>query len=219
MRLYLKLTKNRQVVPFNYQANLVGTLHKWLGQNDFHDKLSLYSMSWLSGNSKVQGNGLSFPNGTDWFISSPNEAFIKAILRGVLEDPNVCFGMSVRDVMIRETPYFESVQRFSVASPVFIKRHIDNRQIYYFYNQTESNAYLTETLKNKLKKMGLSDVGVVVRFDEEFMKPQIKSMVYKGIRNKASVCPIIVEGTPEQIGFAWEVGVGNSTGIGFGSLV
>ena len=82
MRLYLKLSKNKQTVPFDYQVNLVGALHKWLGQNDLHDELSLYSMSWLNGNSRVQGKGLSFPNGAEWFISSPDEVFIKKILRG-----------------------------------------------------------------------------------------------------------------------------------------
>jgi len=30
---------------------------------------------------------------------------------------------------------------------------------------------------------------------------------------------VIVEGDPRAVQFAWEVGVGNSTGIGFGALV
>ena len=42
--------------------------------------------------------------------------------------------------------------------------------------------------------------------------------VINGIKNKASICPVIVKGTSEQIAFAWNVGVGNSTGIGFGAL-
>lgn len=219
MRLYLKLSKNKQIVPFDYQINLVGALHKWLGKNDFHDDLSLYSMSWLNGDSKVQKNGLAFPNGANWFISSPNEVFIKTILRGVLEDAFVCFGMYVQDVMIQETPNFKETQHFVVASPVFIKRRLENRQVYFFHNQEESDVYLTETLQNKLRKMGLSDEGVNVRFDKDFLNPKIKSITYKGIRNKANVCPVIVEGTPEQVAFAWDVGVGNSTGIGFGALV
>ena len=69
-------------MPYDYQVNLVGALYKWLGQNEFHDNLSLYSMSWLNGDSKILKNGLSFPYGENWFISSPNEDFIKTILRG-----------------------------------------------------------------------------------------------------------------------------------------
>ena len=54
MRLHLKLTPNTEPIPFNYQHQLTGTLHKWLGQNDLHDKISLYSFSWLRG-SKANG--------------------------------------------------------------------------------------------------------------------------------------------------------------------
>ena len=219
MRLYLKLSRNNQIVPFDYQVNLVGALHKWLGQNDYHDDLSLYSLSWLIGDSKKQGNGLTFPRGAHLFISSPNDAFIKQILRGVMEDPSVSFGMVVKDALIQETPVFNEQQRFSVASPVFIKRSIEKRQAFYYYNQVESDALLTETLQSKLKKMGLPDEGVSVRFDREYSNAKIRKSNYKGIDNRASVCPVIVEGTPEQVGFAWDVGVGNSTGIGFGALV
>jgi CRISPR-associated endoribonuclease Cas6 len=218
MRLYLKLSRNSQTIPFDYQVNLVGALHKWLGQNNYHDELSLYSLSWLMGDSKKQGNGLAFPSGAHLFISSPDEVFIKKILRGVMDDPSVCFGMVVKDALIQETPDFNEQQRFSVASPVFLKRTIERKQIFYFYDQIESDALLTETLQSKLKKMGLPDEGVSVRFDRDYSNPKIKVSTYKGIKNKANICPVIVEGTPEQIGFAWNVGVGNSTGIGFGAL-
>jgi CRISPR-associated endoribonuclease Cas6 len=218
MRLYLKLSKNKQVVPFDYQVNLVGALHKWLGVNEYHDNMSLYSLSWLLG-SRVQGKGLTFPNGADWFISSPDEVFIKKILRGIMEDSSVCFGMSVKDVMIKETPAFDSKQRFSVASPIFIKRSFEKKHTFFYYNQVESDVHLTETLQSKLKKSGLSIEGVKVRFDRDYSNAKVKVVNYKGINNKASICPVIVEGTPEQIGFAWDVGLGNSTGIGFGSLV
>lgn len=218
MRLYLKLSRNNQTVPFDYQVNLVGALHKWLGQNDYHDDLSLYSLSWLIGDSKKQGNGLTFPRGAHLFISSPNDAFIKQILRGVMEDPSVSFGMMVKDALIQETPVFNNQQHFSVASPVFIKRTIERKQIFYFYDQMESDTLLTETLQSKLKKMGLPDEGVSVRFDRDYSNPKIRVSTFKGIKNKANVCPVIVEGTPEQVAFAWNVGVGNSTGIGFGAL-
>ena len=43
MRIHLKTTANTQPVPFNYQQKLVGTIHKWIGPNSIHDKISLYS--------------------------------------------------------------------------------------------------------------------------------------------------------------------------------
>ena len=45
MRLLIRTTNNNKIIPFDYQGMLIGTLHKWLGYNDIHDKISLYSFS------------------------------------------------------------------------------------------------------------------------------------------------------------------------------
>jgi hypothetical protein len=65
----------------------------------------------------------------------------------------------------------------------------------------------------------MDDAGVRVYFLPDASAPKTKLVSYRGIGNKASFCPVVVEGTPEQVGFAWKVGVGNSTGIGFGALI
>ena len=218
MRLYLELSKNRQFVPFNYHSKLVGTVHKWLGENDFHDNLSLYSFSWLTGGIK-SGNSLDFNSGAKWFISSPDHLFIRKILKGVTKENSVCFGMEVINVTIRETPNFTDQNVFSVGSPVFIKRNVNDIQKFYNFHDEESGKYLTETLKTKLKKMNLNFENVTVEFDKEYLNPKIKGAEYNGIKNIGSICPIIIDGSSEQKGFAWDVGVGNSTGIGFGSLI
>lgn len=48
MRLNLRLTPNEEPVPFDHVHNLTGAIHKWLGKNDLHDKISLYSFGWLN---------------------------------------------------------------------------------------------------------------------------------------------------------------------------
>jgi CRISPR/Cas system endoribonuclease Cas6 (RAMP superfamily) len=68
MRIHVKTSSNTELVPFNYQHKLVGVLHKWLGNNELHGNLSLYSFSWLS-NQKSSKAGLNFPNGAKFFIS------------------------------------------------------------------------------------------------------------------------------------------------------
>ena len=218
MRIILNLTKNKSIVPFDYQKNLVGAIHKWLGKNELHDAMSLYSFSWL-GEGKIQKSGLSFPNGTTWHINSHDVDFLKTIVRNIQTDNEVAFGMVVSGVTIQEDPYFGSEQTFRVASPVFIKQTIDKKQKFYFYNDTESNDLLTKTLQNKLQKAGLNHEGVSVEFVKDYYNPIIKMITYKGVENKGSICPVTIKGSPEQIAFAWNVGVGNSTGIGFGSLI
>lgn len=41
---------------------------------------------------------------------------------------------------------------------------------------------------------------------------------YRGVKNKASWCPIRIIGNAETKLFAWNAGIGNSTGIGFGAI-
>jgi CRISPR-associated endoribonuclease Cas6 len=78
--------------------------------------------------------------------------------------------------------------------------------------------FLTETLKKKLLLANVSDENISVSFDRDFPYPRTKIIKYKDISNKVNVCPVIIKGTQEQLAFAWNVGVGNSTGIGFGAL-
>lgn len=110
MRLYLKLTRNKKIIPFNYQPYLTGALHKWLGSgNDKHDSLSLYSFSWLL-NVEAKTKGINLKIDSYFFISAHEDSLIKLILKGILIDPSVCFGSSVSDVQIEENREF-SVQK------------------------------------------------------------------------------------------------------------
>ncbi|MDJ1496936.1 CRISPR-associated endoribonuclease Cas6 [Cytophagaceae bacterium DM2B3-1] len=214
MRLHLSLSKNTEPVPFNYQPYLVGCLHKWIGENDVHDQVSLYSFSWLK-NSRTKAKGLDFPQGGNWFISSYDTNLLKSIVTGIQQSPDINFGLKVKAITIQEDPDFRGATFFKVASPIFIKRNSK----FYFYSDIEADNLLTETLQTKLKKANLPTEGIKVSFDKNYANPAIKAITYNGILNKASLCPIIVEGTPEQVAFAWNVGIGNSTGIGFGALI
>lgn len=49
MQIHLKITESDKIIPFNYQPILTGAIHKWIGKNEIHDELSLYSFSWLNG--------------------------------------------------------------------------------------------------------------------------------------------------------------------------
>jgi CRISPR-associated endoribonuclease Cas6 len=218
MRLYLKLTKSTELIPFNYQLFLTSALHKWIGaENILHDATSLYSFSWIQ-NVDTYKAGIKTKDGSYFFISAYDEALIKTILRGIMADSSACFGVHVAEVQIAHEPNFSEQQYFYTASPVFIKRSIDNQEKHYTYTDEDSAKWLTETLQTKLKKAGLPDAGVNVSFDKDFHTPKTKIISYKNIQNRVSICPVIVKGTPEQIAFAWNVGVGNSSGIGFGAL-
>lgn len=218
MRIHLKLSSNKEKVPYNYQSVLTGKFHKWLGTNDFHDRISLYSFSWLR-KAKGAKHGLNFPSGSTWFISSHDDDVIKKIIDGVRQDSHLAWGMLVQDIIIQETPSFGEEALFNVGSPVFIKRWKNDRAEFIYYYHDASESCLTDTLKHKLREAKMSEEGVSVEFDKNYKNPKTKVITFKDVKNKGSVCPVIVRGSSEQISFAWNVGVGNLTGIGFGSLI
>ena len=220
MRIYLHLTPNTEIVPFNYQQSLVGAFHKWLGENELHDDMSLYSLSWLEGGKmRRDKKGLEFRNGATFFISSPLADLHQKAVQGIFKDEHIRWGMKVQEVRMFPTPEFGNRQRFVAQSPIFIKRWREVEQDFKFYlhADAESNTYMTETLQRKLAKQGLS-TDVSVAFDPEYRNPKTKLSIYKEIEIKSTLCPVIVEGDAKAVRFAWEVGIGNSTGIGFGAL-
>ncbi|MCW3464397.1 CRISPR-associated endoribonuclease Cas6 [Chitinophaga nivalis] len=218
MRCYLKLSRNERSLPFNYQQYLTGAIHKWLGNNDEHGKLSLYSFSWIK-NLQQTTTGFNLTATSSFFFSAHEETLVRQLLKGVAADPAVCFGSQVTAVDIVSGRQFSSQEKLWVASPVFIKRKAINEKVKHFtYEHPESSQYLTETLQKKLQVAGLDHTGVAVRFDDHFSGSKTKISTYRDIHNKVSICPVIINGSPEQIAFAWNVGLGNSTGIGYGAL-
>ena len=211
------MTANTAPVPFNYQPALVGAFHQWLGENELHDEISLYSLSWLE-HARVRRGALDFPGGSTFYISAPSADFLASLIAGVQEGWHLRWGMEVESVTIQRTPDFGESRRFLVQSPVLIKRRQeDGKQKYFFPKDTLANQYLTETMQHKLQRAGLPQ-NVEVSFDPEYENAKTKMVNYKGIDIKGTLCPVVVSGHPRAVQFAWEVGVGNSTGIGFGAL-
>ncbi len=218
MRLHLTITKPNQLIPFNHQQNIVGAIHKWLGKNKEHKSISLYSFSQLQ-KGKIKDGKLEFEYGTKMFISSYDSDFLKRLFKGIRQYPEIAFGMKVSEITIQENSDFSNVEFFKIASPVLVKRTIEKKTKHYMFSDKETDELLTETLKNKMRMAGIEDETVSVCFAKEYSKATTKLIDYKGIKNRANWCPVIIKGKPETKAFAWNVGVGNSTGIGFGSLI
>jgi CRISPR-associated endoribonuclease Cas6 len=218
MRLHFKLTASKSIIPFDHFPKVVGAVHKWIGKNDIHDTISLYSLSTLKGAKKVD-NGLIFEHGASFFFSSINSELLKRIIDGVNVSPEIAFGMTVGEIIIQQDPDFTNQDRFIPACPIFIKRTSEKGERHFTINDDEADLYLTETMQNKLKTAGYTDNEVLIKFDRSHPMPQVKLVSYKEIKNKTTLCPIIIQASPEIKAFAWNVGVGNSTGIGFGALI
>jgi CRISPR-associated endoribonuclease Cas6 len=69
-----------------------------------------------------------------------------------------------------------------------------------------------------MAEVGLEDDTLEISFDKAYHKAGSKMVNYNGTMNKCSWCPVIIKGKPETKLFAWNVGLGNSTGIGLGAI-
>jgi CRISPR-associated endoribonuclease Cas6 len=212
-----------QSVPFDYLPTLKSAFHLWAGHNPaLHDGLSLYSYSWLHSGRAGRG-GIRFGEGAHWFISAPDREVIHTLISGVLRAPEIGLGLRVQDVRMQDAPEFAAgEQPFRVASPVFIKHETDRDQPadHLLPGHELADELLTATLRHKLRQAGLADDRAAVRFDPAYIATaKSKLFRYKQVQCRGSICPVLVSGSAEQIAFAWEVGVGHSTGIGCGALV
>ena len=217
MRIHLKIKVSNEIVPFDHQPLLTGTIHKWLGWNNEHGKISLYSFSQLDGG-KARSNGLQFERGASFFFSSFDSALIKKMVSGIQSDPMMFCGMTVSEIIIQEDPDLTDRNLFFAASPIFIKRRTGEKVEHIKFNDLRANDYLAETLQTKMEEAGISDETFAIRFDTNYHKASTKLITYNKVKNRANWCSVIVEGKPETKQFVWNVGLGNSTGIGFGAI-
>lgn len=219
MRIQILTTPNSETLPFSHQQKLVGTIHKWLGHNEIHDKISLYSFSWLHG-ARKDGNGLWLPNGGRMFISFYEDKYVMQLIETIRQDPYMFCGISVTDIIIENNPDLSERKRFNFGSPIFIKRKLDNGDEKHFtFNDNEANRLMEETLRSKMRQAGLpDDESLKIEFDLSYARKNTKLVKYHNIGNVANECPVIINGEPETKLFAWNVGIGNCTGIGFGAI-
>ncbi len=222
MRLQLNLTSNTQPVPFTYLYNLVGSLHKWIGENNsLHYGMSLYSFGRLTGAEKI-GKQLYFPNGATLSVSFQNSDHAWAMAKGILKDDSLAFGMRVTEANEITVPSFANCVRLATDGEIVVRtKRPDGSRQYLLWSDVAADEKMTQLMRKKLQAAGYdeSHQTIIIRFDRDYPKARTRLMDVKGIKHRGSVCPVIIEGTPEAIEFAWLVGVGELTGSGFGALV
>lgn len=222
MRIALSIQVDNTFVPFAHQHLLVGTLHKWLGENELHGQSSAFCFSRLHGGEPdLEQHGLRFSDRADMFISANEPAWIKRILAGIRQSPEMFQGLCVREIVLMEEPNLSNREIFYPASPILLKhwRGDNNRSHEHIvYTHEEANTLLTLSLHKKLAAVGLSDETARATFAPEEGRAKVMLVDYRGIKNRVSWCPIRLTGTDATKLFVWNAGIGQSTGIGFGAI-
>ena len=221
MRLHFELCSNKEPVPFDYQYFLVGVFNKWLKNNEGHNNISLYSLSWLQ-QGHLENGAINFPKGAKWYVSVYDEMLVDKIIKSALVNPKVFCGMEVVKITQQHTPQFSDQYTFKVSSPILVHgKQIEGKVKHYIFSDKETDEILTNTLIHKMDKANLSeeDKKVKVAFERSYFGAKTKLVKIKGISHRASFCPVKIEGASKALQFAWDVGVGHLTGCGFGALL
>lgn len=217
MRIKIILSKTNKIIEFDYQYKILGCVHKWLGKdNQLHDeKLSLYTFSWLYNLKayKQFGGFKTTPFNPYFTFSAYDKQVIDMLVAGIGKDNKLFAGLEVEK--IEDVNLNFSKDYFTPQSPIFIRDKKTHDHI--LFHQPEANILMKNILVAKLNKANLEE-EFDIQFELGNPASKIKLVNIKGIKNKVNFCPVFIKGSELLKRFALSVGLGNSTGSGFGCI-
>jgi CRISPR-associated endoribonuclease Cas6 len=221
MRIKLLLSPTNNVLPIQNQHIINSFIHKALGPNNqYHNTKNDYSISSLQGGKLIKNtNNISFQNGGYITISSLNNEFIAKLLIGAYttpfyQDVNV-IGMDFIDEQ-----FINGWNHFATLSPFLIKQY-QSKSNYNFLTldnpnfQQEVKTYLINKLTKINPKLNLTDFDVKINHHPNH---KIKKIMVKNVINKANQCQISIHTNKKIAELLYNIGVGQSTGSGFGTI-
>lgn len=215
MRIKIKLSKSQLTIPFAYQGLMLGSIHKWFGaDNELHDKVSLYNYSWLRG-FRANKYGLTVDKDPHFYFSCFDDRLIDRLNDGICKDKTLFYGLEVTRI---ENVDYEIKECYEPLSPIFCKQKISNNSLQHLlFNNEKTENIMTHLIKNKMKfaKVNFELESVKFEVDENSKTKLIK---IHGINTKSNLCNIKIVGDENAHKFILDVGVGHSTGSGFGCI-
>jgi CRISPR-associated endoribonuclease Cas6 len=137
-----------------------------------------------------------------------------------MSSPDMFCGLTVTDVIIKENPTFSETKYFKLASPILLKQKTDNCNIIHItYKDEDVDKLLENSIKHKMRIANIPDDNTLkITVDKSSAECKTKFVKIHDIGNRCFYSPIQIEGRDITKKFIWNVGLGNSTGVGFGSL-
>jgi CRISPR-associated endoribonuclease Cas6 len=210
-----------QIVPFDYKNDVLYFLHrKILGNNNYHDILSLYSISPLL-NYKTTENGLLFKEGAVWLIRTPSLEIFKDFYLKSKNAINMELGYGL--ILKSVDCVFENINQESlitITSPVYLGQNKDNNErdhVTYLHGSTLTTLLMKKTLITKAKELGydlnLDNFNIEFDYDSPI---RTKRILIGGVSNIATQGKVKITGGVDVVGLCVSLGIGLSTGCCFG---
>lgn len=212
--------KTNKTIPFNNQHQMNGFIFAMLGDkaSKYHDSFSDYSISGIQGcRMNSDKSGLIFTNEPYIQITSDDMSvcndFVCAIINSIDNKSVNLFGLHPTRFETFDFPCGKKFDIIKTISPILLK---NNGRKITVVDEGWIEA-LNENCKAKLKHGGIEDSSFkIVIGNKENVK---RKMVYVGeVFNPCTDGVFTVYGKEETRKKLYNMGLGNSTGTGFGAL-
>lgn len=227
MRIKISLSsKTKTCLPSNNQHLINSYVHRCLGNNnEYHDGPSNYSVSSLQGgNINKTDKTLTLEDGDDvyFLVSSVDESFISRFYSGVTSNKIFYGDIRASITLMNEETYQNRYNRFKTLSPLLIKSNNKPVTIEDFSGKKEMSDFITSITKNRLTKISDKyNIGLdLTNFNIEikWCKPTKKFVKPNSAGQWANECDFIVYSDGKTARTLASVGIGQSTGSGFGTI-
>jgi CRISPR-associated endoribonuclease Cas6 len=221
MRIKINFTENKTPVNVDNQSTVNGYIHRCLGEgNKYHDTPSDYSISLLCGGKlNKETRKLSFKNGGYIIVSSIDSEFINKIILGVMNNPDFIHGMRFCGIEPIEEQLYNGWNHFFTLSPFLIKDRWNEGKRFVTLEGDDFEVRVESYLKNKLNAidsdLDLSDFKVEI---PEHKGHKVKKVMIKNVINHANSCQISIFTNKKVASILYNIGIGQSTGCGFGTI-
>lgn len=242
MRLRIHFESKAPVsLPWHYPQWLMGLFYRWVNAENLalgyrlHEKglaaeghrYKLYTFSWLFGKRpRTTPQGLVLHPPLTWYVSSPLPAVIEALIQGLWKEPEVSLGRHpltvTRTELLPEALPPGSTPRIRTLSPILVStleaREGDSapRKVFLAPDHPAFSRILTENLQRKLQALERAPVPGQVQVTP--LRTRSRLLTLHGTHLRAYEGTFVWEGPPQLLLLAYQAGLGERTGQGFGMV-
>lgn len=238
MRIKINFSKNNTPIHIDDSIDVLNSyINKCLGRlNQYHDNFSNYSISSMQGGKlNIITKFLNFNDGMYIIISTPddNTKFINDIIYGIMKNPHFGYGMNFISFVPIDVDTFTTTKKghpefdyVQTISPILLKEK-NGRKRLTFKNCDNFEEELTLRSVEKLKKYdeNINLKNFKIEINNFKNNNKVKKYVShnndskKRYENDCNMIRLKITGNNRTRKILYELGIGSSTGSGFGSVI